>query len=119
MVQWLEKILNVKPSVLKPYLNIYPQQDELALKKFWSDLTTIPLHNFGKSFVKPLSKGYKKNNLYYGTIKIYVPKGTDFMHMVYGWNKAVLQPLENIVNLTERKWRSLKETPRPVNLDEG
>ena len=119
MVQWLDKVLKVKPTALKPCLNIYPQQNEIALKKFWSELTNIPLENFGKSFVKPLSKGYKKNNLYYGTMKIYVPKGTDFMHMVYGWRKAVLQPLENIVNLTERKWISLKKTPRPVNLDEG
>jgi transcriptional regulator with XRE-family HTH domain len=116
MVQWFEKVLNVKPVMLKPHLNIYPQQDELALKKFWSELTNIPLENFGKSFVKPLSNGYKKNNLYYGTMHIYVRKGTDFMHQVYGWRKAVLQPLENVVNLTERKWISLKETPRPVNL---
>lgn len=119
MVQWLDKVLGVKPATLKPYLNIYPQQDEFALKKFWSELTNIPIGNFGKSFVKPPNKGYKKNNLYYGTMKIYVPKGTDFMHVVYGWRKAVLQPLENIVNLTERKWISLKETPRPVNLDDG
>ena len=40
------------------------------------------------------------------------------MHRVYGWRKAVLQPLENVVNLTERKWISLKETPRPVNLED-
>jgi transcriptional regulator with XRE-family HTH domain len=118
MVQWLDKVLNVKPTTLKPYLNIYPQQNELALKKFWSELTNIPLENFGKSYVKPPNKGYKKNNLYYGTIKIYVPKGTNFMHQVYGWRKAVLQPIENIVNLTERKWISLKETPRPVNLED-
>jgi transcriptional regulator with XRE-family HTH domain len=118
MVQWFDKVLNVKPAMLKPYLNIYPQQNELALKKFWSELTNIPLKNFGKSFVKPLNKGYKKNNLYYGTMKIYVPKGTDFMHKVYGWRTAVLQPLENIVNLTERKWISLRETPRPVNLED-
>lgn len=116
MVKWIDKVLNVKPTVLKPYLNIYPQQDERALKKFWSELTSIPLENFGKSYVKPASKGYKKNNLYYGTIHIYVPKATDKKHMIYGWCKAVLQNLENEVNFMERKWISLKETPRPANL---
>lgn len=116
MVHWLKTIFHIEPAVLKPRLNIYSQQDDLKLKTFWSDLTEIPIANFGKSFIKPSGKGYKKNNLYYGTIKIYVPKAIDLMHVVYGWRKAVLQNLENKVNFTERKWISLRETPRPVNL---
>jgi len=50
---------------------------------------------------------------------LYIPKGTDMKHAVYGWRKAVLQNLENEVNFTERKWISLKETSRPVNLEEN
>ncbi len=116
MVQWLKRVFNKNPSDLKARLNVYPQQDELALKIFWSELTGIPLANFGKSFVKPPSKNYKKNNLYYGTMRIYVCRGTDMKYTVYGWHKAVLQDLENTVRLVERKWISLKETRRPVNL---
>jgi len=117
MVHWLKMVFQIDPAILKPHLNIYSQQDELALKKFWSDLTGIPLTNFGKSYVKPLNKGYKKNNLYYGTIQIYVPKSVDLKHRVFGWTKAVLQNLESEVILAERKWVRLKNTPRPINLD--
>ncbi len=116
MVHWLEIIFGIKPEVLKAWLNIYSQQDDLALKKFWSDLTKIPLARFGKSHTKPPNKGYKKNNLYYGTIKIYIPKGIDMKHRVYGWTRAVLQNLEDDILSTERRWISLKQTPRPVNL---
>lgn len=119
MIDWLKTVFNLEPTTLKAHLNIYSQQDDAALKNFWSELTGIPVANFGKSFIKPANKGSKKNNLYYGTISIYVPKATNLIHVVYAWRKAVLQKLENEIYLTERKWISLKETPRPVNLSEN
>ncbi len=119
MVRWLEQVFNINPKILKAHLNIYSQQNDVDLKRFWSDLTKIPTENFGKSFIKPANKNYKKNNLYYGTVQIYIPKGVNMKHKVFGWTKAVLQSFENEVNLAERKWVSLKETPRPVNLQEN
>jgi len=116
MVKWFERVFEVSPEDLKACLNIYPQQNENKIKKFWSQLTGIPLDNFGKSFVKPPNKGYKKNNLYYGTMKIRVPKGTDMRHRVFGWIKAVLQDVDSQTELVQKEWKSLKEVPRPVNL---
>jgi len=116
MVRWFKKIFGVNPQDLKAQLNIYPQQNELELKKFWSQLTDIPLENFGKSFVKPPNKGYKKNNLYYGTIEVRVPKGTDMRHRVFGWVKTVLKDIAPEVKLNQKRWKSLKETPRPINV---
>jgi hypothetical protein len=69
MVRWLKRVFGISPNFLKAWLNIYPQQNELELKQFWSQLTGIPLENFGKSYIKPPNKNYKKNTLYYGTIK--------------------------------------------------
>jgi len=116
MTKWFEDVFNVSHKDLRARLNIYPQQNETKVKKFWSDLTGIPLENFGKSFVKPPNKGYKKNNLYYGTIKIRVPKGTDMRHRTFGWVKAILKDLDSKVELTQKEWKSLKEVPRPINL---
>lgn len=118
MVRWFERIFGISSKKLKAKLNIYPQQSEEEIKEFWSRLTGIPLENFGKSFVKPPNKGYKKNNLYYGTIRILVPKGTDMRHRVFGWIKAALKDLEPQVKLIQKEWKSLKEVPRPVNLPE-
>ena len=118
MVRWFKRIFEVTPQNLKARLNIYPQQNESQLKQFWSQLTSIPLENFGKSFVKPINKGYKKNNLYYGTIEVRVSKGTNMRHKVFGWIKAVLKDIDPQTELIQREWKSLKEVPRPVNIPE-
>jgi hypothetical protein len=116
MVGWFKKVFGVPPRTLKAHLNMYPQQNEKALKQFWSELTGIPTANFGKSYTKPKSSGYKKNNLYYGTIKVYVPKGTDMRHKIFGWVQSVLQTITPEVEYTRQKWSSIAATKRPVNL---
>jgi len=100
---------------LKARLNIYPQQNELEIKKFWSQLTGIPLENFGKSFIKPLNKNYKKNTLYYGTIRIEVPRGTDMRHRIFGWIKAVLHEISSKTESTQQEWKRL-EISRTINI---
>lgn len=112
MTQWFCKIFNITPNNFKAHLNIYPQQNDSDLKKFWSKITGIPLEKFGKSFVKPINKNYKKNTLYYGTIKVRVEKGTNFRHRVFGWINAVLKNTKIDVELIERKWYKLKDIQR-------
>jgi hypothetical protein len=119
IVKWFNNVFKVSPDRLSARLNIYPQQNEKNIKNFWADLTGIPIKNFGKSYVKPLNKNYKKNNLYYGTIKIRVQRGIDMRHMVYGWIKAVLKEFNEKINVTERKWTSLKKVSRPINLSKN
>jgi len=116
IVKWFKDIFGVSPKGLDARLNIYPQHNDLEIKKFWSDLTGIPLENFGKSFVKPLNKNYKKNNLYYGTIKIRVKRGTDMKYRLYGWIKSVLKKFDKNIELTEKRWSHLKEVSRAVNI---
>ncbi len=117
MVRWFEKIFGVSPkNGFKAHLNIYPQQNEKHIKQFWSELTGIPLENFGKSFIKPLNKNYKKNNLYYGTIKIKVHKGTDKRHRIFGWIKAVLKDVSPKTQFVQQEWKQLEEVSRTINL---
>lgn len=116
MVNWIEKVLHVKRTEMKARLNIYPQQNESEVKRFWSDLTGIPTKNFGKSYVKPLSKGYKKNNLYYGTMRIEVPKSGNYIHRVYGWTQAVLEKEDLKAKKIEKRWVRLTKVIRPINL---
>lgn len=117
MIRWFKKMFGVSPSVLKAHLNIYSQQNELEVKQFWSEITGIPIGNFGKTFIKPTNKGFKKNNLYYGTIKVYVPKGTDMRHKTLAWIQAALQDLIPEIELTTLRWSHLKEVERPpVNI---
>ncbi|MES2213476.1 MAG: hypothetical protein V4473_01375 [Patescibacteria group bacterium] len=113
MTQWFCNVFGLTPNDFKAHLNIYPQQDDFEIKKFWSDITGIPLDRFGKTFVKPLNKNYKKNTLYYGTIKVRVNKGTDYRHRVFGWINTVLKNMKQDVEITERKWYKLRANMRP------
>lgn len=116
MVQWLKRVFNIDPSTLKAWLNIYEGQNDTELKEFWSDVTGMPISNFGKSFIKPASKGFKKNILYHGTIKIYIPKGTDKRYKVYGWIKAVLQGSKIDIPYGRQRWMPLPQAQHPQNL---
>ncbi len=119
MVRWIEKTFNMRRERLKARLNIYPQQSERKIKQFWSDLTGIPLTHFGKSFVKPANKGYKKNNLYFGTMRIEVPKSSNIRHQVFGWIKGALEPINKEVAFIQKRWQHLTKMERPVNLKRG
>ena|SRR3989344_2811350 len=112
MVLWFQKIFHISPRNLKAHLNIYPQQDERSIKRFWSALTGIPIPNFGKSFIKPANKTYKKNNLYYGTIKVTVPKGTDMRLRIFGWIQVALQDIKPKLESTQRIWSQLHTADR-------
>ena len=115
-VNWLDKVFNVPAKNLRMRLNIYSQQEEIKVKKFWSELTGIPLNNFRKSFVKPANKFFKKNTLYYGTARIEVPKSVDKKHRLHGWIYQALNEFHPTVEFVERSWGSLKETKRPINI---
>lgn len=116
IVKWFEAVFGVPINNLRMRLNIYPQQNENKVKKFWSDLTGIPLGNFRKTYIKPMSTGYKKNNLYYGTARIEVPKSVDMHYRLFAWIQTVLSEIDPKIKLVERKWKSLKKISRPVNL---
>lgn len=117
IVRWAEKVFKIQPHHLTARLNVYDQQDELSVRKFWSELLSIPLKNFRRSYVKPSSTGYKKNTLYYGTIKVTIPKSTDLQYRICGWIQAVLKEVAPRVGSISKRWkRKLKNDRFPVNL---
>ncbi len=116
MVWWLNKIIDIPPDRLRARLNIYPQQSEKDIKKFWSELTGIKIENFGKSYIKPLNKNYKKNNLYYGTMRIEVPKSVNLKHRTFGWISGSLKKIKLNAKITQNKWGSLSKVSRPINI---
>jgi hypothetical protein len=99
MVRWFKKVLGIEPTNLRAHINIYRDRDERKIKAFWSELTGIPLGNFGKSYLKPPGKGYRKNNLYYGTLRIYVTRSTDVKYRMDGWLEGLLEKCSSKVNL--------------------
>ncbi len=115
-VNWLNRVFDVPAKNLRMRLNIYSQQEEIKVKEFWSELTGIPLNNFRKSFIKPANKFFKKNTLYYGTARVEIPKSVDKKHRLHGWIYKALNDLHPTIESVGRKWTSLKEAKRPVNI---
>ena len=116
MVQWFAETFKVSPRTFKARLNIYSQQNETDLKGFWSNLCGIPLERFGKSYVKPSSKNVKKNNLYYGTIQVTVPKSSDMKCQIFGWLEGAILSQSKTVGKYIRQWGHLQDIERPINL---
>lgn len=116
MVNWCAKNFNTDPKTYFAKLNIYSQQNENDLKTFWSELCGIPLERFGKSYVKPASKNVKKNNLYYGTIQITVPKSSDMKWRIFGWIQGALAGQSKKVSKSFARWEHLRAVERPANL---
>lgn len=116
MVRWFAKTFEVNPKTFKAKLNIHSQQSDNDLKGFWSDLCGIPVDRFGKSYIKPSSKNVKKNNLYYGTIQVTVPKSSDMKWQVFGWLEGALASQSKAVGKYVRQWGHLQAVERPINL---
>ncbi len=99
MIKWINKIFNIPSNKLRARLNIHKNQTEEKIIEFWSKLCGIPKKNFSKSFIKPANKNYKKNILYYGTIKITIEKSTDLKYTTLAWLDSLLPNISKKVEL--------------------
>lgn len=91
MLKWFKKFLHINNSQIKAHLHIHIQDNDLMIKKYWSQLTGIPLQNFGKSFIKLPGTGHRKNILLHGIIRIQISgKGIENMrHRIMAWVEQI------------------------------
>ncbi len=116
-IHWLNKMFGIKSINLKARLNIHRKQSEFEIKKFWSELTGIPLKNFGKTYIKPISGGYKNNKLYFGTLRLEVPKSVNIRYTILGWLTGLMKNFSKVnVEALKIKWQPLEKSAKSVNL---
>jgi hypothetical protein len=91
MLKWFKKFLDINADRIKMYLHIHLGDNDLKIKQYWSELTGIPLENFGKSFIKPTGTGHRKNVLPHGIIRIQIyGKGVENLrHRVMTWVEQI------------------------------
>ena len=90
MMRWFRELCQVPDEKLRCYLNIHSGQDEQSIKAFWSQVTGLPLSQFGKSYVKKEGTGHRKNMLYHGTIRLSV-SNRNLFHRIHGWIEGFCQ----------------------------
>jgi len=93
MIQWFNKIFKIPPHRLKAHLNIHADQDEQRAKKYWSEITKIPLSRFGKTYIKPQGTGHKKNILHNGVIKIRY-HSEDLRYRIMAWIEKIYSTIK-------------------------
>lgn len=65
----LRKSFNIQESKLRVLMHLHSYHNEEKQKKFWSQITHIPVKNFSRTYLKPHTGLYKKEN-YPGCIRI-------------------------------------------------
>lgn len=84
MMRWFREVCRVPEEKFRIRLHLHAGQEEDKMKRYWSELTGVPLSQFGKSFVKPEGTGHRKNRLYNGTVAIRICS-SDLFWRIQGW----------------------------------
>ncbi len=88
MIAWLKKFFGIGTNRLKAVVGINEihRERETLVKKYWSEITGIPLDQFRRTSFKKVknNKVYKNFNDHYGTLGIYVLKGSEFYYKMLG-----------------------------------
>lgn len=101
MMIWFRKVCRIQERDFRIQLHLHAGQDELLLKKYWSELTGVPLQQFHRSFTKPKGTGHRKRKLYYGTVKIRICN-KNCLHQILGWIEAVRKQVGSLAQLVEQ-----------------
>jgi len=95
IIKWLKECLHIKSTdlALRVGINeIHKERDEIV-KKYWSEMTQIPLNQFRKTSFKKVKnkKVYENFNDHYGTLVVKVLKGSRFYYKIMGFIEGLSQ----------------------------
>lgn len=92
MIRWFENIfgINIKERA-RLHLHIHQGNDEEKIKKYWSQLTGIPLTSFCKSFIKPKGTGHRTKVLPNGIIRLTIAGSgaENNRHKIMAWIEKI------------------------------
>lgn len=93
MAEWLREFCFVPEGRFRGRIYLHDNLDEKRAKKFWSELTNVPLEQFRKSYiVKNDPKRFRKSKNIYGVFTLTV-SDVNLLRKIMGWTEGVLGPL--------------------------
>jgi len=90
MMEWFRDICLVPEEKFRIQVHIHTLHKKVNTKKYWSELTGVPLKQFHKLIIKETSLRHRKNKLYYGTCCIRVCD-VKLFRKIMGWKIGVLE----------------------------
>lgn len=92
MMRWFREVCHVPEQKFRIALHIHELHNEEEIKKYWSEITKIPLHQFHKTQIKPTSLGHRRKYLYKGTCSIRLGDST-LLRKIYGWRLGIMEQI--------------------------
>jgi len=93
--KWFTEICGVSADrfVIQIRINEAHKNRIKNAENYWSETTSIPLSQFSKTILikSKIKKIYPKNNIYYGTIRLKVKRGTQLRRRINGWVEGLLK----------------------------
>ncbi len=88
IIRWFKEIYGIKNAdlTLRVSINAVHKARNEKLLSYWSQITSIPYHQFTKtSFIESKSKKiYENHNEYYGTLRVKIRCGTNLKRRIIG-----------------------------------
>ena len=81
---WFRKVCGVEEDKFRASIFYHFGQNEIEIKKYWSDISGIPLEQFTKSMFKKEGTGHRTNILYNGTCKIRI-NNKNLLYRILTW----------------------------------
>lgn len=89
MMRFFREVCAVPEPKFRGYIHIHPHLDHRRAEKYWSDVSSIPIGQFFKTYHKTnISSQNKKNSLPYGVFDIYV-LDTKLFLTICGWAEGI------------------------------
>lgn len=93
MMRWFREVCKVPEEKFRIALTIHTLHACSDMKRYWSDITKIPLKQFYKVQIKTTTFGAKRNPLYRGTCTITICD-KDLFRRIEGWRRGILKAIK-------------------------
>lgn len=97
MMNFFRKVCKVSKNKFRVQLSIHNREEEMAIKKYWSKITGIPISQFIKTnfAISKYSKKRRKNKLPFGTIQIRIAD-VNLFHKIQGWIQGITKQIDSM-----------------------
>lgn len=96
MLNWFRKFFSIKNDDIRLIvgINVIHKKRDKIVRKYWSDITGVPLNYFRKTSFKKINnkKVYSNYDQYFGVLTIDVLKPTRFYYKIIGLIEALATP---------------------------
>ncbi len=91
MMRFFRIVCGVAETKFRGYIHIHPHLDHKAAEVYWSEISSIPLEQFFKTYRKQnISSQNKKDTLPHGVMDIYV-LDTQLFLKISGWAQGIFE----------------------------